>query len=97
MSDFKTRLSISSPVFEIMASMGRILTLRHPWEFSLLRSWLRSGKIENLEVCTSAPVSRSSLHSYLMICEPTSPELMTGIALVARLTALLDQFPHQVF
>ena len=40
---------------------------------------------------------RSSLHSYLKSCQPPSSELVAGVALVARLTALLDQFPQQVF
>ena len=41
--------------------------------------------------------TRSSLHSYLLSCDPPSQELVAGVALVARLTALLDQFPHQVW
>ena len=40
--------------------------------------------------------TRSSLHSYLLSCDPPSHELVAGVALVARLTALLDQFPDQV-
>ena len=40
--------------------------------------------------------TRSSLHSYLTSVNPPSHELVAGVALVARLTALLDQFPEQV-
>ena len=39
---------------------------------------------------------RSSLHTYLLSSQPPSPELVAGVALVARLTALLEQFPNQV-
>ena len=41
-------------------------------------------------------LTRSSLHSYLLSVNPPSHELVAGVALVGRLTALLDQFNEQV-
>ena len=89
-----------------MARNRRISTLMPPLEFSHPRSLTHSGNqnahIKKMKrvpkwILEAVCYPRSSLHSYLKSCQPPSSELVAGVALVARLTALLDQFPQQVF